>query len=291
VKKIVLRSYAKVNLYLDVLKRREDGFHEIRTIFERVSLFDTITLRLRREPRITVTSDSPSIPTDQSNLAYRSAEFLQKGFAPHRGVDIAIVKRIPVGSGLGGGSSNAATVLMGLNRLWRLHLTEKQLLEAARAIGSDVSFFIHDTPFGEGRGRGERVRALEVFPRLRLWHVLAVPKVAVSTPRIYKKWDTHPRLTKTKQNVKIIHLALYKADAGLLRQGLYNSLEQVTCALYPAVERVRAGLRSCGAESVLMSGSGSAVFALVSSRKEAAALCERVQASHRQWRVFAVNTR
>ena len=286
---MILNSYAKLNLYLEVLNKRKDNYHNIKTLFERVSLCDKIILKSRRDKKIRIICNLPDVPCDNTNLAYRSAKILQDVFHIDRGVDIKIIKHIPVGAGLGGGSSNAASVLVGLSKLWRLKLVQEQLLAYARKIGSDVPFFIYNSPFAFGEGRGDRIKPLEALDNARLWHILVVPKIKVSTPLIYKKWDTHSTLTSPQYNVKILNLGLRKNDLSLIGKALFNSLEQVSAKLYPQVRRIKKKLINLGLKAILMSGSGPAIFGIVSSRKEALSLCRQLK-KNRLWQVFVTRT-
>jgi 4-diphosphocytidyl-2-C-methyl-D-erythritol kinase len=297
---LFLHSYAKLNLYLEVLKQRKDNYHNIKTIFERIDLCDKIILKPRPDKKINFTCNLPGVPTGHSNLAYRSAKLLQDTFNIDKGADIKIIKRIPVAAGLGGGSGNAATVLIGLNELWKLKLSRNKLLQLARKIGSDVSFFIYNCSFAKGEARGDRIKPLRVFSNLRLWHILVVPKFRVSTPRIYKKWDKDNKtfkltveragLTRPKYNVKILILALRKNNFFLLGDALFNSLEQVTTKLYPQITRIREKLIQMGVKSILMSGSGPAIFGVVSSRKEALSLCRQLKRNGSFGKVFVTRT-
>ncbi|MFA5114901.1 MAG: 4-(cytidine 5'-diphospho)-2-C-methyl-D-erythritol kinase [Candidatus Omnitrophota bacterium] len=286
-----LRSFAKLNLYLRVCGRRPDNYHDIRTVFERISIFDTISIKARRDTRINIECNSPLVPSGKDNLAFRAARILQDKFKARTGADIKIIKRIPPGAGMGGGSSNAASVLLGLNRLWNLKLGIECLLKCARLIGSDVAFFIHDCSFAEGRGRGDNVRPLRALEGLRLWHVIAVPPLAVRTPLIYRKIDTLKlALTRPFHDVKILSLALEKGNRSLIKQSLYNSLEPVTFKIYPDVGRIKEEFLKAGAEGVLMSGSGSSVFALTSGFKESILLARRLKKEGKSWNVFISHT-
>lgn len=291
-----LNSYAKLNLYLEVLKRRQDNYHNLKTVFERINLHDTITLSSRPDKRINISCNCRSVPLGSSNLAYRAAHLLQHNVKANKGVDIKIVKNIPVGAGLGGGSSNAASVLIGLNKLWKLNLTQAKLAELAAKIGADVPFFIYNSPFAQGEGRGDRIKPLKGLLALRLWHILIVPKIKVSTPFIYKKWDAFKTLkrekaglTRPKYNVKMLIQALKKNSLSQVAEALFNSLEQVSVQLYPQINCIKEKLRSQGAKSILMSGSGPAVFGVVSSRKEAVFLYRQLKRSA-LWRTFVTRT-
>jgi len=275
-----LNSYAKLNFYLEVLETRKDNYHNIKTIFERIDLADKIVLKPRQDRKINITCSLPGMPQGHSNLAYRSAKLLQDRFHIERGVDIKIIKRIPVGSGLGGGSSNAACVLVGLNRLWKLNLTQNKLVGLARKLGSDVPFFIYNSPFAQGEARGDKIKPLKALCNVVLWHILVVPKIEVSTRSIYKRWDKYFKtfkLTRPRHGVKMLILALKQNNLSLIGDVLFNSLEQVTTTLYPQIKYIKAKLIQLGVKSILMSGSGPAVFGVVSSRKEDLSLCRQLK--------------
>ena len=287
---MIVDSCAKLNLYLEVLNKRKDGYHNINTVFERIGLSDKIILKPRRDNKIKIICSSPLVPKGKTNLAYRSAKLLQDNFLVKKGVNIEIKKRIPVGAGLGGGSSNAAAVLTGLNKFWGLRLGQNKLVKLAAGIGSDVPFFIYDSPFALGSGRGEKIKPLRALDSVKLWHVLAVPKIEVLTPVIYKKWDSYSRLTSPRRGDKILTSALKKSDLSLIAKSLLNSLERVTSGLYPEVARIKERFICLGLKAVLMSGSGPAVFAIVPSRKEAVSLCRQLKEENKFWQVFASQT-
>jgi len=289
---LTLDSYAKINLYLEVLNKRKDNYHNIKTIFERICLCDKIILKSRRDKKINITCNIAAVPQDNSNLAWRSAKLLQDSFNIGKGVDIKIIKRIPVGSGLGGGSSNAAAVLTGLNRIWKLNVTENKLAGLAAKLGCDAPFFIYNSPFAQGEARGDKIKPLKALANVRLWHILVVPKIGVSTASIYKRWDNESRtfkLTMPKYNVNILISALRKNDLSLIGDALFNSLGQVTARLYPQINAIKEKLMQLGVKSILMSGSGPAVFGIVSSRKEALSLRRQLE-SNSSWQVFVTRT-
>lgn len=293
---LTLNSYAKVNLYLEVLNKRKDACHNIKTLFERIDLCDKMVFKTLRDKKITVTCDLPSVPRDNSNLAWQAARLLQDTCKSAKGADIRIIKRIPVGSGLGGGSSNAASTLTGLNKLWGLGLKRVELARLAAKLGSDVPFFIYDTPFAFGTGRGDKILPLDILDGVKLWHILVVPKIAVSTPYIYRIWDKkypknaikkeRARLTTAGYDVNILISGLKRNDVSLTGDLLYNSLEQVAAGAYPRIKHLKDRLKRLGASAVLMSGSGSAVFALLPSKKEALTLYRRLGPTNSWGRVF-----
>jgi 4-diphosphocytidyl-2-C-methyl-D-erythritol kinase len=291
---VLVKSYAKLNLYLEVLKLRKDNYHSIKTIFERIDLCDKIILKTRRDKKIRVICASKDVPRNRTNLAYRSAKLLQDKFKLDRGVDIKIIKRIPVGAGLGGGSSNAAFTLLGLNRLWKLRLGQKELARYARKIGSDVAFFIYDYHYALGVGRGDNVTPLRALNKLNLWHILVVPKIKVSTPLIYRRWDElrlkKATLTGSPSDVKILTSALLKKELTKVDSALFNSLETVTAGRYFEVKRIRENLAQAGVKAILMSGSGPAVFGITSSRKEALGFSRQLRKIDKSWQVFVTKT-
>ncbi len=290
--KVKLDSFAKINLYLSVSSKRRDNYHGINTLFERISLKDTIALQSRKDGQIIITTNNKKLACDQTNFVWQAVELLRKKFEINQGLNIRITKRVPLGSGMGGGSSNAASVLLGLNRFWKLGLSIRQLATLGAQIGSDVPFFVYDCPFAVGRGRGEKITPLRTLEKIQFWHVIVVPEINVSTALIYRKWDEFKslRLTTGKSSVKLISLALRKRDFFLLTRAVFNSLEQVTETLFPEVRRVKERLLSCGAQLIMMSGSGPAVFAMVSSKKEAVLLGRRVKQGNPFCKVFLAKT-
>lgn len=293
-KSLALNSYAKLNLYLQVLNKRKDNYHNLKTVFERIGLCDRIFLKSRPDKKITLScAGGFKIPKGRSNLVYRAARLLQENHGVSKGAHIRIVKRIPPAAGLGGGSSNAATTLIGLNKLWGLNLNRDRLISLAKKIGSDVPFFIYDIRFAFGRGRGDKLSPLPELNALRLWHVLAVPKIRVSTPFIYGKWDQNNKnfgLTRQGPDVRIFLQRLRRAKPLLSGDIMFNGLEGPSIKAYPAIGRLKEEFTRLGLKAILMSGSGPAVFALVSSKKEAGLMAARLKRMKKPWRVFVTGT-
>ncbi len=287
-----LDSFAKINLYLSVRPKRRDNYHGISTIFERISLKDTITLQSRKDSQIKISTNHKKLACDQSNFVWQAVELLRKKFKITQGLNIRITKRVPLGSGMGGGSSNAASALLGLNHFWKLGLSTRELAKLGSKIGSDVPFFVYDCPFAIGRGRGEKIYPLKNLKNVKLWHVVVVPRINVSTALIYRKWDEFKslRLTTAKSDVKLIPLALIKNNLSLLTRAGSNSLEPVTESLFSEVRRVKEKLLAQGAQLIMMSGSGPAVFGIVSSKKEAVLLSRRIKKGNPFWKVFLAKT-
>lgn len=287
---MTLNSYAKLNLYLEVLGRRKDKYHSLKTLFTRIGLADKIILNPRADKSIKILCAHPLVPKNRFNICYRSAQLLRDTFGLSCGVEIKIAKRIPVSAGLGGGSGNAAAVLLGLNKLWRLNLTLKELVGLGEKIGADVPFFLYDTAFALGTCRGDKIKPIAALKGLRFWYVLAVPKIEVLTARIYREWDRYSGLTRPVNDVNILTLALKKKDLSLAPKLLFNSLEEVTQRLYPQVRLVKEAFYRLGLETTLMSGSGPAVFGIVSSRKEAVSISSRMKKQKQGWRVYIART-
>ena len=282
--RLTVCSPAKLNLVLDVLGKRPDGFHELRTIFERISLSDQITLSRNKSKKIRIHCAHPDVPRGPSNLIYKAAEMISRDFSIAEGIDINIIKNIPVAAGLAGGSSNAAAVLLGLNRLWQLGLKSQELVGYASRIGSDVAFFLYDTSYALGTGRGEIIRPLDI--KTKLWHVLVTPRVKLLSKDVFTRLKLN--LTNKKDNVNILLPFLRKGDLMRLAGSLSNDLEPAILSLRPDFIYLKKKLLDAGAMGVCFSGSGPSVFALSESQKHALSL--RARFDRRYTQAFVVNT-
>lgn len=277
---IELLSPAKVNLRLEVLRRREDGYHEIRTILQRISLYDRLRISLKGEEGISVITDSPRLPVDERNLAYRAASFLLEEAEARIGMELHIHKQIPISSGLGGGSSNAASTLMGLNRILKLNFSKDRLMEIGARIGADIPFFILERT-AMATGIGERLEPLDIRPSI--WLVLVNPGWEVSTRWAYEGLNF--KLTKRPVNIK---LPPFFNDIGQVTRILRNDLEGITIPAYPAIDGIKVELLSQGAVGSLMTGSGPTVFGLFAHNKEAERAYRKLNAKYgeRRWTVY-----
>ncbi|WP_082235831.1 4-(cytidine 5'-diphospho)-2-C-methyl-D-erythritol kinase [Halobacillus massiliensis] len=255
---VLEKAPAKINLSLDVLHKRPDGYHEVEMVMTTVDLADRIELKLLPGSQIKIESESRFVPNDERNLAYRAAQLMQNHFNIKQGVRIFLEKNIPVAAGLAGGSSDAAAVLRGLNKLWKINASIDTLAELGARIGSDVSFCVYGGT-AVARGRGEIIE--ELPPPPACWVVLAKPAIGVSTQTIYQKLNIkkaeHP-------NTKAMIDALYRGSFDDICANVSNILEGVTTKLHPEVNQIKEKMKQAGAEAVLMSGSGPTVFALVS---------------------------
>ncbi len=292
---IRLLAPAKVNLYLHVLGQRPDGFHELETLFERISLADELTLE-PAEHRITLYCNDPSLTVGPDNLILRAAALLQETKSTKMGATISLVKQIPIASGLGGGSSDAAATLVALNQLWKLKLPPAKLRELAAQLGSDVPFFLEPSAFAIGRGRGERCEV--VSGRMpSLWHVLVVPPERLSTKDVYADFAAQRRagatqtaLTPETPSITMCLHALRNGSLGELAKGLLNDLEPVAIRRCPVIHGIHAFLRNNGCLASLLSGSGSAVFGLFETEALAINAAKRLRIDHAEWFVRVVTT-
>lgn len=262
---LTLPSFAKINLTLRVLGRRPDGYHEIATVLQTVTLHDRLTFRALESDGISLACDAPDIPADETNLVHRAAAALRERFQVRRGARIEIEKRIPAGGGLGGGSSNAAVALVALSRLWGIETDASELGEIGAALGSDVPFFLTGgTAFGTGRG--ERIESLRDAPRAHL--VVVSPHVKVATAEAYKLLNA-PALTKNGAAVNF-YVSREGADfTRPLREALTNDFEPPVLRRHPEIGRARDALTGAGAQAAMLSGSGSSVFGVFDSRERA----------------------
>jgi 4-diphosphocytidyl-2-C-methyl-D-erythritol kinase len=267
---VKIRAPAKINLTLRVVGKRADGYHLLDTIMLPVSLFDELDIRKARRagsqrrgavPLIKITCDHPSVPCDETNLVHRAAALLLKKARSRQPIEVHIRKRIPIGAGLGGGSTDAAATLVGLNRLLKLRWSATQLEKIALEIGADVPFFIRGRP-ARARGIGERLRRLRQVPRF--WLVILYPGLAVSSAWVYQ--NLRLKLTKPSVNTSIVTSPKSFAK---LEGLLINDLEAVTIKRYPQIGLMKNRLARAGAAGVLMSGSGSSVFGIFRSKRMA----------------------
>ncbi len=281
---LLLRSPAKLNLFLKVLGKRPDHYHNLETIFERISLCDEIRLVGNRSGKIKIICSHPQVPKGPKNLVYQVAGLLQKQFDIQQGVMITIKKNIPVAAGLAGGSSNAAATLLGLNQIWELGLSAKQLVEFGAQIGSDVAFFLYDTSWALGQGRGEIIRPLRI--RQKLWHVVVVARIKMYSKAVFEGLNL--KLTKKGTDVNILTLALQKKSVFQAGDLLHNDLETSILSIAPQLARVKERLCQYGFCGVAFSGSGPACYGLASSEKAARAAAKDLRRYYS--RVFVVST-
>lgn len=267
-REIKLKARAKINLGLDVVRKREDGYHEVRMIMQMINLYDKITLRQRTEPGITVSTNLSYLPVNEDNLVYRAAKMLMDEFQVSGGLEIVLQKYIPVAAGMAGGSSDAAAVMVGVNRMFHLGLSKKQLMERGVKIGADVPFCImRGTALAEGIG--EKLTTLPAMPHCSL--VIAKPKVHVSTKFVYGNLKAdeiteHPDIDGQVQALRDNDLEQIVAKMG-------NVLETVTIPAYPVIDKIKQTMIRHGAMGAMMSGSGPTVFGVFEREEQAKEVC------------------
>lgn len=273
-REIRLKARAKINLTLDVTGKREDGYHLLETIMQTVALYDGIYMKKLEKPGIKLKTNLSWLPADERNLAWKAANLMRETFGIEDGVFIEIDKRIPVAAGLAGGSTDCAAVLVGMNRLFDLHLSQRELEELAGRLGSDIPYCVRrGTVLCEGVG--EILTNVE-YPCPDCYVVLAKLPVSVSTVSVYKglRWQEVQEHPNTEAMLK----AMEEKDVAKMGKLLCNVLETVTIPMHPKIVKIKERLMELGAEGALMSGSGPTVFALFTERekaRKAAALVKR----------------
>ena len=280
-----LPSFAKINWSLEILGRRADGYHEIRTLLQTISLHDQLQFETRTDSQIVLACSDSTIPVDDGNLVVRAAEALRQITGINRGATIHLDKRIPAGGGLGGGSSNAAVALLGLAYLWKIEIDAAELARIGAALGADVPFFFFGGRALAG-GTGTDVRPVSGGS---LTHLLVVPPcVSIATAEAYKAINA-PALT-TSESASILSISRAAADLEASRLcALRNDFEVAIFQLEPEIERTKRALISAGASTSLLAGSGSSVFGIFESKQDQERAAEELEAEA-GWRVFPAVT-
>jgi 4-diphosphocytidyl-2-C-methyl-D-erythritol kinase len=284
-----LPSFAKINWYLRVLGKRPDGYHEIRTILQTITLHDRIHFTSSDESEIVLTCDNPAIPTDETNLIVRAAERLRELSGTNRGARISLTKRIPVGAGLGGGSSNAAVALLGLNRLWQTNVSIADLAVIAAELGADVPFFLVGGSVG-AEGIGTTLTKLPDQPKRHL--IVVTPNVEVSTAEAYKALSSSALTTSKGETILAVsRTESFFHDSYLWDpvHGTANDFERVIFDIEPEIKRAREVLEKVGARGVLLAGSGSSVFGIFNDQKAQEQAYQMIEVEE-GWQVFRCAT-
>ena len=259
-----LRALAKINLGLDILRKREDGYHEVRMIMQTIQMYDVLKMKKVKKPGISLSVNYPYIPSDERNLVYKAAKLLMDEFQIKEGVLIRLEKFIPVAAGMAGGSADAAAVLVGVNRMFDLGLSKQALMERAVKIGADVPYCIlRGTALAEGIGE-----KLTILPKAPQGYVLiAKPPISVSTKLVYEKLDSHE--IENHPDIDGIIDGLHDRDITKIASRMGNVLEKVTIEEYPVIEQIKNVMKEQGALNAMMSGSGPTVFGLYETKEKA----------------------
>lgn len=262
--RVILRAYAKINIGLNIISRRQDGYHNIETVFQQIDLFDQIVVKRISEFDILIRSDNLQVPTDHNNLCYKAARLIQQATGIREGIEIEIHKRIPIGSGLGGGSSNAAAILKGLRQLWQFQIDAEDLQKLALKVGADVPFFL-DGGTALATGIGEKLTSL-VLP-FNFQCLLIYPNIEISSTWAYKNFNFV--LTKTKKSIKLSKIFSQQLPVWDLKNLISNDLEEVVFQHYPLLSKMKQLLYCNGAFFASMSGSGSTIYGLFKNYTDA----------------------
>jgi 4-diphosphocytidyl-2-C-methyl-D-erythritol kinase len=280
-----LPAFAKVNWTLRVLGRRADGYHELQTIFQTITLCDRLTFTSSDDQHLTLDCDEPLIPADESNLVMRAARALRQRFAVTQGAAIRLEKRIPSAGGLGGGSSDAAVALLALARLWRLETTGRELEELGASLGADVPFFFTGGT-ALGTGLGTEIEPLADAPAKHL--LIVKPPVAVSTAEAYKALNA-PALTKVGGDIILSSSRPHTQIPDSWPDNLRNDFEPVIYGLHPEILRATAALKRAGARAALLAGSGASVFGIFDNLESRVRAAEVLRAET-AWRLYECET-
>lgn len=276
-----LRALAKINLGLDVLRKREDGYHELRMIMQTINMYDQLDIEISKTPGIKITTNLPFIPVNESNLVYKVAKLLMDEFQIEQGITVDLQKFIPVAAGMAGGSSDAAATMIGVNRLFGLGLSVKELMERGVKIGADVPYcLLRGTALAEGIG--DKLRALPACPDCYV--LIGKPAISVSTKFVYEnlhanELEYHPEIDKMLDAIQWHNLNKIADCMG-------NVLETVTIPHYPVIQKIKDHMKEHGALNAMMSGSGPTVFGLFDDKATAENACEVLRESRLARTVF-----
>lgn len=270
---ISLKAPAKINLFLEILGKRDDGYHEIETVMQEIDLVDNLQFEEIREG-VKLKCNNKNVPSDENNLVCKAANLIVNECGIKKGVLISLEKNIPVGAGLGGGSSDAATTLKALNSLWKIGLSDIDLMEFAARLGSDIPFFIKGKT-ALCSGRGENITPIEVKSEMN--YLIIFPHINISTTTIYRNLKID--LTKKRKDVSFFLHALKYSKIADISKLLFNRLEEVIFATYPDLLRVKSSLEHFDFCGLSVSGSGSAFFGLCNDRRQAEAIKGKAEIS------------
>lgn len=282
--KLELKALGKINLGLDVLGRRDNGYHDVRMVMQTVYLYDQIKIERTKEPGIQLSTNLFYLPVNENNLAYQAANLLMEEFQISEGVKITLDKHIPVAAGMAGGSSNAATVLFGINQMFSLGLSQKELMERGVTLGADVPYCImRGTVLAEGIG--EILTPLPDMPKCYI--LIAKPPISVSTKMVYEKLDAH-EIQEHPDIDGILH-GLENQDLQQIASCMGNVLEKVTIEEYPFIEEIKSVMKDNGALNAMMSGSGPTVFGIYDDKQRAKNAASKIKELQLAKQVYVTN--
>ncbi|MFO1464464.1 MAG: 4-(cytidine 5'-diphospho)-2-C-methyl-D-erythritol kinase [bacterium] len=276
---LTLPSPGKVNLRLEVVGKRPDGYHELRSLMERVSIADEIDMKIT-EKGISVTCDHEGVPNDESNIAFKAVKEILAYSSRNVGVEVHIKKKIPVAAGMGGGSSNAATVIKGINHLLKLKLTKEKLMKIGLKVGADVPFFLFEGP-ALAEGIGEQLKKVKAMPKLLF--LLVNPNIPVRTDWVYGRYQLEGAKYQNGQ-AEVPNLYRTKRDVAKI---LHNDLEKVTIKEFPVIGEIKEEMLKLGAIASQMTGSGPTVFGIFADKVKLSKAFERMEKkAQKDWKIF-----
>ena len=282
--RLELKALGKINLGLDVLGRRENGYHDVRMVMQTVYLYDRIIMKKSKTPGIRLETNLYYLPVNENNLAYQAAQMLMDEFHIEEGVSIQLDKHIPVAAGMAGGSSNAAAVLFGMNRMFSLGLSQKELMERGVKLGADVPYFImRGTVLAEGIG--EILTPLSPMPKCYV--LIAKPAISVSTKMVYEKLDSHE--IEDHPDIDGILAGLKAGDLKKVAGSMGNVLERVTVDAYPVIDQIKKMMIKEGALNAMMSGSGPTVFGIFEEKATARKAADAIRDARLTKQVYVTN--
>ena len=269
---ITLKALAKINLGLDVIRRREDGYHEVSMVMQTIHLYDRLEIAKSHEPGIHIRSNLNFLPVNENNIAYKAAALLMEEFHLEGGMEIQLQKYIPVAAGMAGGSTNAAAVLFGMNRMYDLGLSQKELMDRGVTLGADVPYCImRGTVLAEGIG--EELTTLPAMPKCTI--LVAKPPISVSTKVVYEALDA--KEISEHPDIDGVIEGLEEGSLKKVASAMGNVLEDVTIPMHPVIEEIKQEMKECGALNAMMSGSGPTVFGLFENRTAAREAQRRIR--------------
>lgn len=282
--RLELKALGKINLGLDVLGRRENGYHDVRMVMQTVYLYDRIIMKKSKTPGIRLETNLYYLPVNENNLAYQAAQMLMDEFHMEEGVSIQLDKHIPVAAGMAGGSSNAAAVLFGMNRMFSLGLSQKELMERGVKLGADVPYCImRGTVLAEGIG--EILTPLSPMPKCYV--LIAKPAISVSTKMVYEKLDSHE--IEDHPDIDGILAGLKAGDLKKVAGSMGNVLERVTVDAYPVIDQIKKMMIKEGALNAMMSGSGPTVFGIFEEKATARKAADAIRDARLRKQVYVTN--
>ena len=282
--KVTLKALAKINLGLDGLGRRQNGYHDVRMVMQTIYLYDNVTLEKTSEPGIQLQTNLFYLPSDENNIAYKAAKMLIDEYQIQEGVHITLDKHIPVAAGMAGGSSNAAAVLVGMNRLFSLGLSDKELMKRGALLGADVPYCVmRGTVLAEGVG--EILTPLLPLPKCYI--LIAKPGISVSTKEIYEKLDA--QVIEKHPDIDGILKGLQEQNLHKIAASMGNVLEGVTVPMHPVIEQIKRAMKEAGALNAMMSGSGPTVFGIFEDRSVAQKAAQKLREMRIAKQIYLAN--